>query len=174
MEYFEWDLPVQTKHKTREKLYFFEYSDCKRYYPEPDMVEYEKSSRPQYDLILGTETMKELGIVLDVKAKTITIDEIILPMRNISALKLNNSLAMEPKSTQDATKHETGILDTKYKEADLQSIVEESCKHLTADQQKKLLQLLMKYKLLFDGTLGDWRTKLVSFELREGISLYHG
>jgi hypothetical protein len=59
--------------------------------------------------------MKELGIVLDLKAKTITIDEIIMPMRNINhlqsatsmllALKLNNSLAMEPKSTQDATKH---------------------------------------------------------------------
>ncbi len=45
-------------------------------------------------------------------------------MRNINhlngismlcALKLNNSLAMEPKSTQDVTKHATWILDTKYK-----------------------------------------------------------
>ncbi len=27
--------------------------------------------------------------------------------------------------------------------------------------------------MLFDGTLGDWRTKLVSFQLREGISPYH-
>jgi hypothetical protein len=47
--------------------------------------------------------MKELDIVLDFKAKTTTIDEIILPMRNINLipgastlrmLKLNNSLAM--------------------------------------------------------------------------------
>jgi hypothetical protein len=28
--------------------------------------------------------------------------------------------------------------------------------------------------LLFDGTLGDWRTKPVSFQLREGVSPYHG
>jgi len=47
--------------------------------------------------------MKEPGIVLDFKSKTITIDEITLPMTNINllqgsstlrALKLNNSLAM--------------------------------------------------------------------------------
>jgi hypothetical protein len=32
----------------------------------------------------------------------------------------------------------------------------------------------MKYKLLFDGTLGDWRNKPVSFQLKEGTSTYHG
>jgi hypothetical protein len=78
------------------------------------MVEYKKGSKPQFAPILGTETMKEFGIVLDFKAKTITIDEIILPMRNINhlqgastlcALKLNNSLTVEPKITQDATEH---------------------------------------------------------------------
>jgi hypothetical protein len=115
--------------------------------------------------------MTDLGIVLDFKAKRITIDEIILPMRNINhlpgantlcTLKLNNSLAMEPKSTQDNTKHATWILDTKNNKADLQSIVKDSCKHLSANQQKKLLQLLMKYELLFDSTFGDQRTMPVS------------
>ncbi len=95
------------KCKARVKLNFVEYSDSKRYYLEPDVVKYKKGSKPQYGLILGTKTMKELGDVLDLKAKTITIDEIILPMRNINllqgastlcTLKLNNSLA-EPKST---------------------------------------------------------------------------
>ncbi len=88
------------------------------------MVEYDKGSKPQFDLILGTETMKELGIVLNLKAKTITIDEIILTMWNTNylqstntrhALKLNNSLAMDPQSTRDVTKRATWILDTKYK-----------------------------------------------------------
>jgi hypothetical protein len=93
------------------------------------VVEYNKGNKPQYDLILGTETMEEFGIMLDFKAKTITIDWIILPMRNINHLqgastlrasKLNNIcvcvsglwlrmgyLAMELKSTQDTTKHAT-------------------------------------------------------------------
>ena len=56
--------------------------------------------------------MKELGIVL--KSKTITIDEITLPMiiinllqgsSTLRVLKLNNSLAKEQSNTLDATKH---------------------------------------------------------------------
>jgi hypothetical protein len=81
---------------------------------------------------------------------------------------------MEPQSTQDATKRVTRILDAKYQKADLQSIVRDNCKHLSANQQRKLLQLLTKYELLFDGTLGDWKTKPVSFQLKEGVSPYHG
>jgi hypothetical protein len=138
---------------------------------------------PQYDLILGVKTMKKYGIILDFKDKMITVDEVKLPMQNINylqgsrtlcALKLNHSLAMEPQSTQDATKHVTWILDTKYKKADLQTIVSNNCKHLCANQQKKLLQFLKKYETLFDGTLGDWKTKPVSFQLKEGVSPYHG
>jgi hypothetical protein len=72
---------------------------------------------------------------------------------------------MEPQSTQDATKCVTQILDAKYQKADLQSIVRDSCNHLSINQQKKLLQLLKKYESLFDGTLGDWKTKPVSFQL---------
>jgi hypothetical protein len=93
---------------------------------------------------------------------------------NFRALRLNQSLAMEPQSTQDATKRVTQILNAKYQKADLQSTVRDNCKHLSADQQKKLLQLLTKYESLFDGTLGDWKTKPVSFQLKEGVSPYHG
>ncbi len=56
----------QTKRNARVELNFFNYSDSKWYYSEPDVVEYRKDSKPQYDLILGNETMKELGIVLRV------------------------------------------------------------------------------------------------------------
>jgi hypothetical protein len=113
----------------------------------------------------------------------ITIDETILPMRDINklqgasmlkALWLNHSLAMEPQSTQDATDHATQILDANYKKSDLQLVVRDNCKHHKVDQQKQLLQLLRKYESLFDGTLGDWKTKLVSFQLHKGASPYHG
>ncbi len=101
-------LPQITKHKARKELSFFNYSDSKRYYSEPDVVNYENDSKLQYDLILGTETMKELGVLMDFP-KTIPIDEITLPMRNINflhegastprrALKLNHSLATELKA----------------------------------------------------------------------------
>jgi hypothetical protein len=80
---------------------------------------------------------------------------------------------MEPQSTQNATQRATRILDVKYSNADLQSVVRENCKHLSANNQKKFLQLLRKYELLFDGTLDDWKKKLVSFQLKEGVSPYH-
>ncbi len=143
----------QTKHKAEIKLNFFEYSDSKRYLAEPDIVEHDKNNKPQYDLILGVKTMEKYGIILDFKDKMITVDEVKLPMRTISylqgsstlrALQFNHSLAMELQSTQDATKRVMQILDAKYQKADLQSIVRENCKHLSANQQKKLLQLLQK------------------------------
>jgi hypothetical protein len=91
----------------------------------------------------------------------ITIDEIILPMRNINnlqgssilrVLRHNHSLAMESQSTPDTTQHVTQILDAKYSKADLQSVVRDNCKHLSANQQRKILQLLKKYESLLNGT----------------------
>ncbi len=70
----------QTERKAEIKLNFFEYSDRKRYLAEPDIVEYDKTNKPQYDLILGVKTVKKYGIILDFKDKMITVDEVKLPM----------------------------------------------------------------------------------------------
>ncbi len=53
---------------------------------EHDVVEYDKDSKLQYDLILGTKTMKEFGIILSFRDKMITTDKVVLPMRNINNL----------------------------------------------------------------------------------------
>ena len=37
-----------------------------------------------------------------------------------------------------------------------------------------LLELLTEFQELFDGTLGDWNTEHLSFELKEGMKSYHG
>jgi len=59
--------------------------------------------------------------------------------------------------------------------ADLQSIVKNNCKHLSADHQKKLLQHLFELEPLSDGALGDWKSKPVSFfQLKKVASPYHG
>ena len=105
---------------------------------------------PAFDLILGTNTMNELGIVLNLKEKTITIDEIILPMRNINnlskskikSLVMHTKLAQEPKSTEEATQRIIKILDAKYEKADLQAIVENNYSHLDSNKQKLLLEFL--------------------------------
>ena len=101
MEYFEWEV---SDHKEGwNELNFFEFSDSKKYLTAPNIVEYSKINRPQYDIILGVKTMKEYGIILDFKDKMITVDEIKLPMQNITylqgsstlhVLKLDHSLAI--------------------------------------------------------------------------------
>ena len=174
-----------TKGRSEVNLKFFEYSNSKEYIVTPDIVEYDKKkmTKPAFDLILGCQTMKELGIVLDFRTKEITIDHIILPMREINSLTpsnldkawaVNNSMAHEPQSTQEATQRVVKILDANYKKADLQSIVSTNCTHLSLQDQNSLLELLTEFEELFDGTLGDWNTEPVSFELKEGAKPYHG
>jgi hypothetical protein len=143
-----------------------------------------EKDKPMYDLILGRETMKELGIILDFKSKLITIDEIPLPMRNIKNLQsplqmaractYQNTAKYEPHSTASETKRAIEILDAKYEKANLPAIVQDSCQHLTSDERAALLALLLEYEGLFDGSLGDWDTEPVKFELREGAQPYHG
>jgi hypothetical protein len=137
-----------------------------------------------YDLIIGKQTMHDLWVKLDFQKKTITIDEILLPMRNIANLQLrpritmapreNTCFAQEPISTGSTTKRMVKILDAKYEKADLPAIIRENYSHLTAAKREKLLSVLLKFKPLFDGTLGDWKLLPVSFELKEGMQPYHG
>jgi hypothetical protein len=122
-------------------------------------------SVPIYDLIIGKETMHELGVILDFKEKTIQRDEIQLLMRNItnlqlkpsisSALRTNTCLAQEPVSTRIATRCVVEILDAKYEKADIPAIVRENCSHLSGTDREKLLSVLLKFGPLFNGTLGD-------------------
>jgi hypothetical protein len=123
-----------------------------------------------YDLIIGKQTMHNLGVKLDFQEKIITIDEILLPMRNIVKLQLkpritralreNTCFAQEPISTHSATKCMVKILDAKYEKADLPAIIRKNSSHLTASDREKLLSVLLKFELLFDGTLGDWNYRL--------------
>jgi len=103
-----------TKGKSKVSLNFSDYSNSTEFLATPDVAEYDKNKmiKPVYDLILGCKTMKELGIVLGFRTKEITIDEIILPMRDINCLTtskmerawtVNNSMVHEPQSTHEAT-----------------------------------------------------------------------
>ena len=68
---------------------FTEYSASKSVKMTPDIVEYEVGAQPPlYDLIIGKQTLHNIGAVLDFRDKTITIDSILLPMRNIVNLQI--------------------------------------------------------------------------------------
>jgi hypothetical protein len=92
------------------------------------------------------------------------------------AWAVNNSMGHEPHSTHDATEWVVNILvlDAKNEKADLQSVVSTNCSRLCLQDQNKLLELLTEFEELFDGTLSDWKTDPVPFELKEGAKPYHG
>jgi hypothetical protein len=107
---------------------------AKKVHLHPDIVEYSKGRPlPLYDLIIGKQTLHDIGAVLDFKEKTITIDTVLLHMRNIinlkikssisRALRINSSFAQELTSTRNTTKCIIEILDAKYDNADLPTIV---------------------------------------------------
>ncbi len=141
-----------------------------------------------YDLIIGKQTLHDIGTVLDFKDRSTTIDNILLPMRNIARLQLNNKvtkalrcnnarnacLAQEPVSFKDGTKRVIEILDAKYDKAVLPAIIWENCSHLTPSHRELLLSLLLKYETLFDGTLGNWNRPPISIKLKERAKPYHG
>jgi hypothetical protein len=181
----------QTNGRGKLRLKFFEYSASREYTIQPDVVEYDKNhlNKSGFDLILGCNTMKELGIVLEVWTKEITKAEISLPMRDIKNLRskaaakkawtVNNSIyqstSNKPQSTLEATKCLIEILDAKYEKANLRAITKEEClNHLSATEKDKLLNLLQEFEELFDGTLGDWDCNPVSLQLKEGAQPYHG
>ncbi len=167
------------------KISFVEYSASKKVHLQLDIVEYSLGDHaPMYDLIIGKQTMNDLGEVLDFQEKAITIDKILLPIRNNAnlqlkpritrALRKNTCFAQEPISTHSATKGMVEIMDTKYEKADLPAIIRENCSHLKASDREKLLSVLLRFESLFNGTLGDWNLPPVSFELKEGMKPYHG
>ncbi len=159
------------------EISFVEYSASKKVHLQPDIVRYSLGYQsPMYDLIIGKQTMHNLGVKLDFQERTITIDKILLPMRNIANLQLkpritralreNICFTQEPIITRSATRHMVKILDAKYEKADLLAIIRENCSHLTASDREKLLSVLLKFEPLFDGTLRDWKLPPASFELK--------
>ena len=82
--------------------------------------------------------------------------------------------ATEPELVQESTYQANRILDANYEKANLANIVKEQCNHLTKEEKNALLRLLLSYEDLFDGTLGDWQTEPIKFQLKPGATPYHG
>jgi hypothetical protein len=161
------------------KISFVEYFASKNAQLQLNIVEYDQGEQLQmYDLIVGKQTLHNLGVVLDFKEKTLQMHKILAPISNIAnlqfkpsitrALRHNTCLAWEPISTRSFTKCMVETLDAKYEKADLPAIVRENCSHLKAPDREKLPSMLLKFESLFDGILGYWNLPPISFELNCG------
>jgi hypothetical protein len=171
----------ETSHVGRLEVIFPDYSRSKVAKFRPDIVKIPASHpKPIYDLIIGVKSLAHIGTVLNFAKQTVTIDQIELPMRPHDSFMSPKELRyqfrrdLEPKATADATARVERILDAKYEKADIRQTVLDNCKHLTLRQQQALIHLLESFEELFDGTLGDWDTEPVHFELKKDAKPYHG
>jgi len=124
------NVSLQTNGRGKIRVKFCESSTSRECTLQPAVVECNENNmtKPGFDLILGSNTPNELGIVLDFGTKEITLADISLPMSDINKLKrratiemawtmensIYQSMSKEPQSTLKATKHLMQILDAKY------------------------------------------------------------
>jgi hypothetical protein len=64
-------------------------------------------------------------------------------------------------------------LDSNYEVENLKEIVD-CISTINTKEKCELLHLLKKYEHLFDGTLGNWETSDIKFNLKEDANPYHG
>ena len=166
-----WETPAGT---------FETHSKCKVDFTMPEfhpkrLITYKVHVTPQpmgYDMILGTDLLRELGFILDFKEETITWDDATLPMKPRDAEPPDFYSLSDEVEGEEASDCIKEILDAKYKPADLKEVVGQQ-NHLTKEEQHQLLTLLRKHEKLFDGTLGSWNDPDYNIELKEGVTPYH-
>ena len=135
-------------------------------------IEVSDPTKNRYDLIVGRDLMQEIGLDLLFSESTIKWGNMTIPMASSSSFDTDCiddfeeeiMFAHDPLSTE--AERIQSILDAKYTPADLNKISEE-CEELTTEQKQQLLDLMNKFKPLFDGSLGTWKTKPVDLELKD-------
>ena len=165
---------LKTKYESTEQLMLPEFSDKKNITWHFSLFE---GNDVGYDMVIGRDLMLELGMEISFIKKTVSWEDIEIPMRDFNRLRKWNVSKMEMKAiiqessepivTQAATDRIIKILDSKYEKANLRAVAD-GAKHLTTIEREKLHKLLVKYQEIFDGTLGAWETDEVDFDLKEG------
>ena len=125
-----------------------------------------------YDLILGRDIMRELGLTFSFLNCTITWDENSIPMKDSNCTVSNSYFIHDSPAVEDSTERVKRILDAKYEKANLTQLVKKMT-YLSKEEQDSLLDLLLQNENLFNGTLGHWYDSAYNIELKEGATPYH-
>ena len=137
-----------------------------------------KASAMGYDMIIGRDLLTKLGIDIKFSSGTLKWEDTEIPMRDFRELTDRQTayhcyyVRDDVKATTQLTKRAIKILDSKYEAIDVSKVVAEQV-GLTAQQRSALFVLLDKYKNLFNGELGDWKSSPVSLELQENAKPFH-
>ena len=128
--------------------------------------------KSNYDLIIGRDVLRELGITLDFSNNTTNWQDITIPMKPINCDIKTHFTIRDSTRVQSEIQRIKKILDANYQKANLPKIVKDLI-YLNSIKQKKLLKLLRKYEKMFDGTLGNYTGSTYKIELKEKVAPYH-
>jgi hypothetical protein len=131
-----------------------------------------KKTLAGYDIIIGRDLLKELGIVLDFKNETILWGDGEIPMKPRDATVETSFFINEPAGLAEEADRMSKILDAKYSKADIKKVAAET-KGLTTEQSQKLEAILRRHESLFDGTLGTWKDTEYHIELKPDAQPSH-
>ena len=128
------------------------------------------SMKLAYDMIIGLDLLNKLGIVLDFDRKILEWNSTEVEMEVRTDISTEEVEVLEedfnePHSTRTIRKRAVRILDAKYEKADLKKTAE--VEGLDVEKRNLLYKLLLSYESLFDGTLGSFKTKPVSIEVKK-------
>ena len=139
-------------------------------------VDETSSQSSNYDMILGRDLLTTIGVDILFSSQEIIWEGASIPMRDPEMFKKYNQNWLEHTTFALEAVDEDFIqrmAEEKYSPADLPKEVEQ-CDNLTQREKSQLLKLLEKFKSLFDGSLGTWKTSPVELELKEGAKPYYG
>ena len=90
-----------------------------------------------YDLIIGRDLMKELGIKIDFETDTVHWNHAVVPMKSVNATFATSYHVKDSDAVADTTNRIQRILDAKYEPADTDKIIN-GCTHLTEEEKQPL------------------------------------
>jgi hypothetical protein len=123
-------------------------------------------------MIIGQDVLSALGFKFNFATMTIEWDHAHVPMKDSEEVAEEAFYVKDPEAVLDATLQLKGILDTKYKQADLHKVAD-SASHLVVEERSYLHKALTEYSDLFDGTLGKWNMGAYDIKLRPEATPYY-
>jgi hypothetical protein len=136
------------------------------------------SKEVAYDMIMGMDLMKSIGITVDCDQRCIIWGGTETPLKTRNTLFYNEILHMlynaanEPDIVQEAEKRQNHILDADYRKVEVAPFVQ-VLEHLTEDEKQTLGNTLKKFPTLFGGGFEMLNITPVKLELIDGERHYH-
>ena len=148
-----------------EDIVFPEFSRTK-HVTYPLWVDIYDAPNSRYDIIIGRDLLRRLGVLLDFDRGISSWDSIEVAMRDRDSFATEHEFVSHfiDLFADDDVLGDDYLLDSNYKQADLDELLAQQT-HLTPSQQQDLLSVWLKCGRIFDGVLRAYPDKELHLDL---------